>query len=142
MQTETLADVAEVGARALAMIVAADGCIDERELRALDELDAFRRLGVSRNRFVDLAWTCLSEVGSGLCERSWLSAEDLDYIDALLDAVPDPEQRLLVCRLAAAVVTADGRVTHDERLVYDHTLARWRIGHGQVSQAILRDQPC
>jgi len=41
--------------------------------------------------------------------------------------VPADESRVLVCRLAAAVITADGLVTHDERLVYEHALARWRI---------------
>ena len=61
-------------------------------------------------------------------------------IDALLDAVPGTNDRMLVCRLAAAVITADGRVTHDERLVYDHALARWRINQCDVTQAILDDR--
>ena len=45
-----------------------------------------------------------------------------------------------VCRLAATVITADGRVTHDERLVYDHALARWRINQSDVTHAILDDR--
>ena len=131
---------AEAPAHALAMIVASNGRIDEHELRVLDELGAFRRLGVRRDRFVDLARSCVNDVGAHLCERSWLCADHLAYIDALLDAVPKTENRMLVCRLAAAVVTADGHVTDDERLVYDHTLARWHITHASVTQAILHDQ--
>lgn len=128
---------AEAPARALAMMVAANGRIDELELGALDTLDAFSCLGVSRARFVALAQACLRDVGTGLCERSWLRAEDLRYIDALLDAVPAPDQRVLVCRLAAAVITADGRVSDDERLVYGHALTRWHISQEAVTQAIL-----
>jgi tellurite resistance protein len=130
---------AEASAHALAMIVASNGRVDEQELRALDQLGAFRRLGVSRERFVELARACVRDVGAQLCERSWLCADHLLYIDALLDAVPDAESRMLVCRLAAAVVTADGHVSDDERLVYDHALARWHISHAGVTEAILHD---
>jgi tellurite resistance protein len=131
---------AEASAHALAMMVAANGRVDERELVMLDQLQAFGRLGVTRNRFVEIARSCVADVGAHLCDRSWLSVEHMSYIDALLDAVPGTEARTLVCRLAAAVVTADGRVTHDERLVYDHALARWRINPSDVTKAILQDR--
>ena len=36
-------------------------------------------------------------------------------------------------------MTADGQVSRDERLVYDHALARWRIDREDVSAAIRRD---
>ncbi|MBL8350997.1 MAG: hypothetical protein JNL87_11865 [Burkholderiaceae bacterium] len=122
------------------MIVAANGRIDARELGALDELQAFRRIGVSRERFVAIARTCVADVGAHLGDRSWLCADHLTYIDALLDAVPERTARMLVCRLAAAVITADGCVTQDERLVYAHALARWRINQSDVTQAILDDR--
>lgn len=132
---------AKSAAHALAMLVAANGRVDERELQALEELKAFERLGVSREQFVGFANACVRDVGGHLCERSWLCADHLAYIDGLLDAVSDPDTRLQVCRLASAVVTADGQVTPDERLVYDHALARWQISHAQVTQAILHDRP-
>ena len=132
---------AEAPARVLAMIVAANGLVDDCELRALDELDAFARLDISRERFVELAAACAAEVGTHLCECSWLCAEDLRYLDALLDAVPDPEQRALVCRLGAVVMKADGRETLDERLVYDHALARWHISEASASLQPLSRAP-
>jgi tellurite resistance protein len=140
MRAEILAAPSEAPAHVLAMMVSADGRIDERELNVLDELDGFRRLRVTRRRFVELAQACRNELGAGLCERSWLRAEELDYIDALLDAVSDAELRLLLCRLASAVLVADGKISHDERRVYDHVLARWRIGQEQVTHAILAEK--
>lgn len=122
------------------MLVAANGSIDECELSVLDDLDAFHRLGMTRQRFEALARDCLNDVGAGLCERSWLRARDLDYVDALLDAVSAPEQRILVCCFAAAVISADGRVSHDESLVYGEALARWHISQQMVLQAIQRDE--
>lgn len=130
----------EAPARVLALLVAANGHVNEHELQALDRLGAYARLGVSRERFVALAHHCVEEVGAGLCEQSWLRMEDMLYVDGLLDAVRDEPTRLLVCRLCAAAITADGRVTRDERMVYDHTLARWQISQEMVRDAILRDR--
>lgn len=125
-------------ARVLALMVAANGRVDPRELQVLDDLDAFERVGVTRERFVALAEECLQDMGAGLAEATWLRARDQAYLDRLLEAVTDPNERLLLCRLAAAVVTADGRVSGDERLVYDHVLARWRVSRVMVTQAILQ----
>ncbi len=130
---------AEALASVLAVMVAANGRVDERELRTLDGLDAFRRIGVTRERFVDLAHTCLKDIGASLGETPWLRASELLYLDGLLNKVREPSQRLLVCRLAAAVITADGRVTTDERMVYAYALAYLCISHKMVSQAILND---
>jgi len=129
----------EALARSLAMMVAANGRIDAKELDVLDTLGAFGRVGVSRERFIDIACDCVAEVGAYLCDRSWLSVDHVRYLNTLLDAVTDTQDRLLLCRLAAAVITADGQVTSDERLVYDHALARWRIRQSDVSRAILAD---
>ena len=95
---------------------------------------------LSRERFVDVARACLEDIGSGLCEHAWLRATDVLYRDRILDAVPDPNQRLLACRFAAAVITADGQITPDEQMVYNHALARWRVSQAMVSQAILDDR--
>lgn len=129
----------EAAASVLALMVAANGHIDPREVQTLDALQAFERLGVRRERFLELARICLDDVGSTLCECSWLRAPAVAYIDALLDQVDDPSQRMLVCRLAAAAITADGCISMDERMIYDHMLGRWRICQSMVTQTILHD---
>lgn len=131
----------EAAARALAFVVAANGHVDERELHQLDALHAYERLGVTRERFVELAQDTVQRVGDHLTERPWLSVDDRQALGAALDAVTDPVQRLLVCRFAAAVVTADGIVSASERSVYDFTLAHWHIAQDRVRQAILEDHP-
>lgn len=129
----------EAPARVLALMVAANGRFDPKELDTLDQLEAFERLGVPRERFRMLVEDCLQTVGDHLGECSWLRAPDQAYVDRLLDAVTDPKQRLLLCRLAAAVITADGRVSTDERLVYEHALTRWHVSSAMVAQAIRED---
>lgn len=130
----------EAPARVLALLVAANGHVDERELSMLASLDAFERLGVSRTRFVEMAQQCVDEVGAGMSECSWMRTTDLIYVNKLLDAVHDESLRLLVCRLCAAAITADGRISGDERRVYDHTLGYWNIRQDQVAHAILHDR--
>jgi len=83
MENATLAH-AEALANALAMMVAANGRVDERELRSLDQLEAFERISVSRERFVEFARICVRDIGTQMCERSWLSADPVAYINALL----------------------------------------------------------
>lgn len=126
----------ESAARLLALVVASNGRVDPRELAMLDELDAFERLGVTRARVVDLAHDSLRDEGGHVQPRLWLSLGEQWQLDCLLDDVADPARQLLLCRLAAAVVTADGCVTSGERLVYAHMLARWGISDAMVTQAI------
>jgi hypothetical protein len=126
-------------AHVLALLVAANGRVDVAEIDRLQELQAFARLGVGRDDFLQWAQRCVEDIGASLCERSWLRTSDLLYADALLDAVHNPELRLLVCRLCAAAIAADGRVSRDERLLYNHALARWHIHPHEVAQAIRQD---
>lgn len=120
---------AEAPARVLAMAVAANGRIDAQELDTLEALRAFERLGVERERFVELARECLHEDGASLGWRAEL----------LLSEIDEPGDRLLLCRLAAAAITADGQVSRDERMVYERMLARWRVDPSQVAREIRDD---
>jgi len=131
--------VREAAARVLVLLVAANGRVDPRELRALDELDAYGRLQIPRERFVELAAVSVDGFGREVCDSTWIPGDAMAEIDELLDEVDDPALRLLVCRLAAAVITADGCVSSGERAVYDHVLSRWHLTQSMVSRAILRD---
>jgi hypothetical protein len=131
--------VDESSALVLALVAAANGRVDERELEALDRLDAFGRLGVTRHRFVELTRACIETLGVGWRKQLWLRPAQTAYMDTLLDEVGGSADRLLVCRLAAAVLLADGRATHDERIVYDRMLSRWQISQMTVCRTIVND---
>jgi hypothetical protein len=68
-----------------------------------------------------------------------MSADDIGRIDRILDAVNDPQLRILVCRLAAAAITADSCVCDAERMVFDHMLGRWHVNRSMVTEAIWDD---
>ncbi|KWT93220.1 MULTISPECIES: hypothetical protein [unclassified Variovorax] len=139
MPSTTLA-AADAAALLLAIVVSANGRIDPREVAALDRLDAYQRLGIHRNDFLTRAESALEEIGRPLSETQWLRSSDRCLMLALQQAVADPGLRLLVCRLSAAVITADGRVTDDERQVYASLLSRWGVTQTMVTHAIMRDR--
>ncbi|MBL8328982.1 MAG: TerB family tellurite resistance protein [Rubrivivax sp.] len=130
-----LTDSPEALARALALFVISDATIHPAEIDTLEDLDAFRRIGLSKPRFMELAREMQQRM-----EADRRSAPDLGSVEAVMAAVRSPELRLLVARLAAAVVTADGRVEGLERMVYDHMLLRWGLSQSRVAQAIREDR--
>ncbi|VTU21984.1 hypothetical protein [Variovorax sp. RA8] len=131
---------ADAAASLLAIAVSANGRIDPREVAELDRLGAYQRLGVHRDDFLTRAEAALEEIGRPLSQTQWLRSSDRCLMLALQQAVVDPELRLLVCRLAAAVITADGRVTDDERQIYAWLLGQWGVTQTMVTHAIMRDR--
>jgi hypothetical protein len=123
----------------LAIVVSANGRIDAREVAELERLQAFDRLGVKRDRFLGAAESALEEIGVPLSQTQWLRLRDRSLLMTLQRAVVDPGHRLLVCRLSAAVITADGRVTGDERQVYASLLGHWGVTQTMVAHAIMQD---
>jgi hypothetical protein len=126
-------------AQVLAMIMASHSRLDERELRLLEGLDAFKRIGVSEAEFLRIAKQLRHGAFQALPYRAWLHIDDLEAVDAILDGVRDRGHRLLLCRLAACAITADGRVESLERTLYERMLLRWGHTTSSVAQAILEE---
>jgi hypothetical protein len=133
-------DSPEALARVLAMMIVTDADLDPRELDMLEQLDAFARIGITRAGFRATAQRYCAELGARMGDRPWLLLSDVMLIDEVLRPMQGAAQRLLVARLSAAIITADGRVRDIERLVFDHTLARWGLTRAAVSRAILADR--
>jgi hypothetical protein len=114
-------------ARIVALMVAGGGRIDECQLRALERVGLFRSPGIDRARFIEIAQAYAHDIGSHLCETSWLRNGDRVFLDGLLAQVTDPGERRLVCRLTAAAMAAADHVVTEERMLFDHMLASWRM---------------
>jgi hypothetical protein len=61
-------------------------------------------------------------------------------VDEVLAGVSHPGLRLLVARLAAGLIVADGRVRAAERRLYLHLLARWGLSERLVTAFILAER--
>jgi hypothetical protein len=126
-------------AHVLAMLMATQPKLDSREVRMLEDLDAFRRIGLARPAFLRI----VNEYRSGACQaltrHAGLQWGDMEVIDSILDEVEDAAQRLLLCRLAGCLITTDGHITELERRIYDRMLTRWGYTQSSLAQAILTE---
>lgn len=127
-------------AQVLAMVMATSPGLDGREVGMLEQLDAFKRIGLSEPAFLRIARDCHRGACQGLARHETLYLDDLEAIDEILDRVHDAGHRLLLCRLAGCVITADGHVRDIERLVYDRMLLRWGYTRASLSRAILTER--
>jgi hypothetical protein len=132
-------DSPEALARAVALVMVIDTELDPAEVAVLDTLDAFGRIGLSRSRFMQVARDFCGDLRHRMGDADWLSLADTGLIDECLRGVRSRDKRLLVARLAAGVIAADGRVRDIERMVYVHMLLRWGLSQREVSAAIRAD---
>jgi hypothetical protein len=141
MQAQTT-DSPTAMAHVLAMVMATHAQPDLREIRMLEDLHAFKDIGMSEAAFVRV----VDEYRNGPCKalsaHNWLSVDDLEVVDEILDGVSDTRHRLLLCRLAGCIIAADGHVREIESLIYDRMLLHWGYTRSSVVQAILAEKVC
>jgi len=130
-------DSPEAMARIVALFVVSDARVDAEEIDTLQQIRAFERLGITRERFRAVAGRFSLDLGG---PYGWMRMADLQIVDRLLAEVRSPAMRLRVARLAAAVITANGRIDESERAVFDHMLQRWGLTRRRVAQAIREDR--
>lgn len=127
-------------ASVLAMLMATHAELESSEVRMLEDADAFREIGISRSEFFRVVAHYRRGPCHALPSHMWLTFEDGNVISAVLDKVHDPDSRLLLCRLAQLVITADGHITALERQIYDRMLLRWGYTPSTVVEGILARQ--
>lgn len=122
----------EVPARLLAMMLAAGGGGCAQDIERLAELGAFASMGVGRGRFADILAASAEDLGASLCNSSWLGDREQACVDRLADHVCDAERRLLLCRLASAVLGHEDGAAQHRHLVLNHLLSRWHIERAEL----------
>ncbi len=129
-------DSPEALARVLALVLVADTTLSPEELQALDELAVCDRIGLPQPAFMAIAQGFEALLAQRPGSPDLLRLPDPLLIDRVLDGVHNPGLRLLVARLAAGLIVADGRVRGVERRLYLHLLSRWGLSEWLVAEAI------
>ena len=136
----SMTDSPAAKASVLAMIMATHAELEPSELRMLEDLDAFREIGISKTEFLRVADYFRAGPCQDLPTRAWLTLDDGHVVGEVLDRVQDLRSRLLLCRLAQCVIVADGQVDEIERQIYDRMLFQWGYTRSSVWKAILAQQ--
>lgn len=118
--------------RIIALTLLADGHLSPAELHALDRVDAYRQLGISRPE--------MQRVLQDLCEdlllahqSRWADACHIEphTIALLMAEIEDPALRANVLALCIAVAEADDHVADGESIVISSAVENWGL-HRQM----------
>jgi tellurite resistance protein len=116
----------QAAARIVALTLVADGYVSSAELDALERVDAFRRLGITRPEMHlvlrDFCEDLLQEHQSAWTDACLMGRET---IAQLLVEVDDPPLREAVLQVCVAVAEADGHVADGESLVLVSAAEQW-----------------
>lgn len=138
--TVIVQDSPQAMARVLALVLIADTELGPEELQALEDLSVYERLGVSRAEFMGIAQHFCAHLGQRMGPADTLRLSDPQLVNEVLAGVGHYGLRLLVARLAAGLIVADGRVRAAERRLYLHLLARWGLSERLVTAFILAER--
>jgi uncharacterized tellurite resistance protein B-like protein len=118
----------QAATRLLAMALVADGNYSMTEIRALDRLEAPRRLGLPADEIkavIDQFCQDLLNAAHG----EWTGSAQIGDAtrQALMREVQDPALRVQIMELCEAVALADGHLAEGEADMLDAMVKAWRM---------------
>jgi uncharacterized tellurite resistance protein B-like protein len=118
----------QAATRLLAMALLADGNYSMTEIRALDRLEAPRRLGLPADQLKTVIDDFCQDLLNA-AQGDWSGSAQLDDAtrQALMNEVQDPALRWQVMELCEAVALADGHLAEGEAHMLDALLKAWRL---------------
>ena len=135
-------DSPEARARILALALMADGAIDPRELRLLDDRKTISLLGMEPEQFDQVFYEfCTDMLSTAHRTRSGQLELDADTIDLLLDEISSPALRRATLRAMMDIVHADQHLAGGEAVLIDQALKRWSLDMHQLSGALHKQRP-
>jgi uncharacterized tellurite resistance protein B-like protein len=132
MQTYAL-NSPEAMSRVIAMMIVADGDIDDREIAILDKLNAFESLDISRKDFMRVARDYCGDLVRNAEAHGSTPLLDPKRTDAVIDTITERAPRLIVAQLLLAVVSADHDHGEGELILFAHILDRWNLTRDEVA---------
>ena len=119
-------------ARAVALTMMADASLHPKELDALDAIDLYAQLGLTREQFLSVASDCFADAMLDMRNRDRLTLLDDSLVDRILAAVQNPRARELAYRASVALLPADGRLSEAELAVLQRMLDTWQLPRATV----------
>lgn len=117
----------QAATRLLAMVLVSDGNYALAEIRALDQLEASRRLGLTAEEIKSVIdQFCLDLLNAHHGEWTGSAQMDPSTRQALFNEVQDPALRREVLQLSRDLALADGHLADGEMAMLDAMERSWR----------------
>ncbi len=127
----------EAMARIIALVLLADAELDDSEVEMLDRLGIYKRIDATRETFIRVVQEYFNDLlRDDAGER--ISLIDGTRMDAVLDAVDDPQKRLDLARMLFDLVGTDGGINDAELATMGHVLARWGLSMDEIEGSLSR----
>jgi uncharacterized tellurite resistance protein B-like protein len=113
-------------ARIIALILLADGDLDDGEVEMLDDLGVYDRLGVSRKTFIRVVQEYFEDLlhdDTG----DLIRLLDAKRLDVVLDGVDDDKKRVDLAAMMLSLISADGNMNDAELATLRHVLVHWGL---------------
>jgi uncharacterized tellurite resistance protein B-like protein len=117
----------EALARVLAMTMVTDARLDDQELDVMERLKLYDLIGMSRLEFSRVVAAYCEEILQSGSPDGRINLLDRARVDPIVDAVDDPDKRLLAARMVINILKADGRLEETELALFRHILERWGL---------------
>ncbi len=129
-------DTPDAAARVLVLAIVADGRLGACEVQALDDADAYARLGLDRDGF----YRVMRAVCADLLDRQCATGDSMFKLDgpvaqAWIDQVRTPRLRQTVLELAFEVIRSDGVLHPGESRIFWQAMDRWGLRLDDVRAA-------
>ncbi len=127
----------EAMARIIALILLADGDLDDGEVDMLDHLGVYDRLGVSRKTFIRVVKEYFDDLlHDDTGDRIRLL--DAKRLDVVLDGVDDEKKRIDLAAIMLSLISADGDMNDAELATLRHVLSHWGLTLDQIEANLPR----
>jgi hypothetical protein len=123
-------------ARVVALSMMADENLHPSELAALDAIDPWSKLGMSRDEFIGLTSECFDDLMCDMHASNRATLLDVPDLDASIAAVEDPQMQALAYRMVTALLPADGHLSGPELAVLQRMLDRWQLPPDVLKRAL------
>lgn len=124
----------EAMARLIVLMMVSDGEVDPCEIAALDQMNAWAHLGLSRQRLLDVARDYCADLKTAADAENGVSLLDEVAAEEVVGSVDDPEKRRMVGQLMLAVLDADRRHCAEELIVYSSIMKSWGHERGALKR--------
>jgi uncharacterized tellurite resistance protein B-like protein len=126
----------EAMARLLAMTMITDARLDDRELEVMERLRLYDLLGLSRADFARVVEDYCEDLLAAGAPDARVNLVDQARVDAVADAIDDPEKRLLAAQMVINILKADDRLEEVELALFRHILGRWGLSLDALTEAV------
>ena len=113
--------------RLITLFIMCDGEVADGEMETLERFSVLKTLGVDAERFARVLDAYCADLIAHAGTARYVALADVDWVDAVLAGVTDPQWRRYLAQTLLLIARSDGHFADPEFQVYRQMLERWGL---------------